>query len=122
MYAGKLDRFIDIQHATETQSPSGAPVLTWQTIASKRPASVERRRDPVESAGRDFQVMALNQYVFRIRYSDDVAGITVKDRIIYPSSAPATPQSAAVYNVLAVTEIGRREGLQIIGEAYSDAG
>jgi head-tail adaptor len=119
MYAGKLDRYIDIQHATETQSPSGAPVLTWQTIASKRPASVERRRDPVEISGGALQVVALDQYVFRIRYSDNVAGVTPKDRIIYPAGSA---QPSALYNVLAVTEIGRREGLQMIAEAYSDAG
>ena len=119
MYAGRLDRFIDIQRAQITQSPSGAPVTTWVNLATRRPASVDQRRDVIETTPGGLQVVALNQLEFRIRYASAVAGLTPKDRVIYPASSSLP---SAVYNVLAVTEIGRREGLRIIAEAHSDAG
>jgi len=121
MYAGRLDRFIDIQRAQQTQSPSGAPVTTWVNLATRRPASLERRRDPIEVAGNQ-QVMASDQVEFRVRYAGAIAGLTPKDRVIYPAvTAPAQPGATQIFNIIAVSEIGRREGLRIIAWCKPDA-
>lgn len=123
MYAGRLDRFIDIQRAQQTQSPSGAPVTTWVNLATRRPASLERRRDPVELTGGQ-QIMAADQVEFKIRYASALAALTAKDRIIYPAvTPPATqPGEAQIFNIISVTEIGRREGLKLVAWAHADAG
>lgn len=122
MYAGRMDRFIDIQRAQQTQSPSGAPVTTWINLATRRPASLERRRDPIEVAG-NAQVMASDQVEFRVRYASALVGLTPKDRVIYPAvKAPATqPAAYEIFNIIAVSEIGRREGLRIIAWCKPDA-
>lgn len=122
MRAGKLDRLIDIQRKTSSESSSGEPVETWGNLLSRRPASYrplkgdERYGDP--------QLVASEQVEFRVRYSANVAGLTPQDRIIYPAMNDDSPEdetvSRRVYNVLAVHEIGRREGLQIITERRAD--
>ena len=121
MYAGRMDRFIDIQRAQQTQSPSGAPTTTWVNLVARRPASLERRRDPIEVAG-NLQVMASDQVEFRVRYATAIKDLTPKDRIIYPAvTAPAQPGAAQIFNIIAVSEIGRREGLRIVAWCHADA-
>lgn len=119
MRAGALDRRITIQRKTVTQSPSGAPRETWSNLAQRRPAS----RKPVRGDERfnTPQLVAREQIEFRIRYSADVANLTPKDRIIEPAlSGNETPETRAIYDILAVHEIGRREGLQIITARRAD--
>lgn len=124
MRAGRLDRFIDIQRATVTLSTTGEPVSAWTNLATRRPASLERRRDPIETVG-NVQVMASDQVEFRVRYASDISDLTPKDRIIYPApdiTSPETPPAAnEIYNIVAVTEIGRREGLRIVAWCHADA-
>lgn len=121
MRAGKLDRLIDIQRGTETQSASGAQTFTWSNLVGRWPASVERRRDPLETA-QTLQVMASDQVEFRIRYSSEVSDLSPLDRIIYPAlTPPAQPQPRDIYNIISVSEIGRREGLRIVAWCHADA-
>lgn len=122
MRAGKLDRLIDIQRGAETQSPSGASVFTWSNLVARWPAGLERRRDPIETA-QNLQVMASDQVEFRIRYSSEVADLSPLDRIIYPAlTPPATdPEPRDIYNIISVSEIGRREGLRIVAWCHADA-
>ncbi|MPZ58441.1 MAG: hypothetical protein GEU91_18500 [Rhizobiales bacterium] len=122
MRAGRLDRLITIQRKTVTLSPSGEPVETWMTIAARRSASMapvhgdERYSDP--------QRVAQDQIEFRIRYSSNVAELTPQDRIIHPA-LPADlpepePETRQIHDVLAVHELGRREGLRIITQRRAD--
>lgn len=121
MRAGKLDRLIDIQRGTATSSPSGAQVFTWNNLVSRWPAGLERRRDPIETA-QNLQVMASDQVEFRIRYSSEVADLSPIDRIIYPAlTPPADPAPREIYNIISVSEIGRREGLRIVAWCHADA-
>jgi head-tail adaptor len=121
MRAGKLDRLIDIQRATMNMSPGGEPVLSWDTIVSRRAASYA----PVVGTERFSapQLAALEQVEFRIRYSQNVAELIPSDRVIYPSpegSPPAPITERQIYNIIAVNEIGRREGLAIMAVRRAD--
>ena len=123
MRSGRLDRRIDIQRFTQTTSDSGEPIETWADIATNRPASYralkgdERYLTP--------QVTAIDQVEFTIRYEDALSNLNPKDRVVYPSRAPDSPAApendlTKIYDVLAVNELGRREGLQIIAERRPD--
>lgn len=122
MRAGRLDRRITIQRKGGTASASGEPGDDWTTLVNRRPASMS----PVRGEERfgDPQVAAHEQVEFRIRWSQDVSGLLPQDRIIYPALSEDSPDDDALtrstYNVLAVHEIGRREGLQIITERQAD--
>jgi head-tail adaptor len=120
MRAGRLDRFIDIQSQTATTSDSGEQILTWENFVSRRAASIT----PVQGSERFInpQVAAQDQIEFRIRYFADVADLSPRDRIIYPAAdgSPGDPDPRHVYNILAVNEIGRREGLRIVAVRHAD--
>jgi len=119
MRAGKLDRLIDIQRKSSTASASGEPQDTWTNIVSRKPASMS----PVDGDERFStpETVSLEQVEFRVRYSDVVAALTPLDRIIYPAlnDGDSVP-SRRIHNILAVHEIGRREGLRIITERRPD--
>lgn len=104
MRAGRMDRLITLQVATETQDSFGATVQTWATLAD-----VWAERVPV--SGRENFVadqMANFSFVrFRIRHRTD---LTTKNRIL---------DSGNVYNIRAINEIGRKEGLDVVAEAIN---
>ena len=120
MRAGKLDRLIDIQRSSSGTSSSGEVIAGWQTIVTRRAASyapvvgTERFNAP--------QVAALQQVEFRIRYSADVASLSPLDRVVYPALDASSPPAdfSRLYDILAVNEIGRREGLAIIAARRAD--
>ena len=114
MRGGQLDRHIVIQHGIVTQSPSGEPITTWVNLPS-RPA----RYEPMTGAERyqSEQLVAKQQVSFTIRWSSAVANITPLDRIIYPASelndSPSEPSRNTIYDIFAVEEVGRRQGLKL---------
>jgi SPP1 family predicted phage head-tail adaptor len=122
MRAGRLDRKITIQRKTTTVEESGQATETWADLAANRWAAVlplagdERFAVP--------EIGANQQAEFQVRWSSSIAGLTPKDRIIYPipdDTSPATPiPDTSVYDVAAVHEIGRREGLRIIAIRRTD--
>src|SRR5262245_59692500 len=116
MYAGQLDRLIDIQSKTTTSSGSGEQIETWIDLVAWRPASMRALRAN-ERIG-DPQATAMEEIEFRIRWSPPLADLSPLDRIIYPSGKPALGRN--VYDILAVHEIGRREGLQILTKRRTD--
>jgi hypothetical protein len=65
------------------------------------------------------QFVAKQQVEFRIRYSSTVADVNPLDRIIYPpdegspSDSPMAAESQ-IFDIIEVSQIGRREGLKII--------
>lgn len=125
MRAGILDRRVTIQRKTVTQSPSGEPAEAWANLVLRRPASMwpvkgdERFTSP--------EKVANEQIEFRVRYSADVSTLTPLDRIIHPAltedqaaDAEYVIPTRSIHDVLAVLELGRREGLRIITNRRSD--
>lgn len=109
MRAGDLDRRITIRRATTAQdSGSGEEIETWADLAtvwaSWRRASA---RETLAAA----EVAAAISDVFVCRWSPVTATITPKDRIVY---------GGKTYNIEAVAEVGRREGIELRGNARAD--
>ena len=122
MRAGRLDRIITIQRSTWTASDSGEDVKTWSTLIVRRRASLMPVRG--EERFSDPQLSAREQVEFRVRYSQDVAALTARDRIVYPALSESSPEDAPdernIYDIHAVHEIGRREGLRILTSRRPD--
>lgn len=127
MRAGPLDRLITIQRNTPTPGEDGHPSDSWSSVgALRRHASMR----PVRGDERFTtpQYVALEQIEFRIRYAVAVSALTPLDRIIYPalteaesgSSPPVMIETRRIHDILAVHEIGRRDGLQILTARRAD--
>jgi head-tail adaptor len=121
--AGRLDRLITIQRKTLTSSDSGDVVETWTTLIERRAAGYRPLKG--EERFNAAQVIGTEQVEFRIRYSSNVADLSQRDRIVYPALADESPEDVPVerdiFDILAVHEIGRREGLLIITQRRADA-
>lgn len=105
MRAGELDRRIGILRATATADAFNAPVETWSEVlqlwAAKRDVSDgERFRAGAMSAERMTR--------FQIRWSNAANTITPMDRVKF---------DGLVYDILAVKELERREGIEITASA-----
>jgi SPP1 family predicted phage head-tail adaptor len=122
MRAGRLDRTITIERKAVTHSPSGQPIETWAPLVSRCSASVtplsgdERFSAP--------QYVAREQVQFEIRWSQDVATVQAKDRIVYPATTSVSPAPVPaerdIYDIIHVAEIGRRRGLRIVAARRAD--
>lgn len=122
MKAGTLDRRVTLMRKTETQSASGEPIVSWGVLAGPRAASItpvsgtERYQAP--------QIQAQEQVEIRIRWSQDIADLSPRDRVIYPALDPDDPPEEIadthIYDILAAIEIGRREGWRIIATRRTD--
>lgn len=99
MRAGRLDRRITIQEFVTTQDPYGAPVETWQGVATVWAEIVPTR-------GREYwqaqQVVGEETLTVRIRWRP---GMSVTNRIVYQGQT---------YDIASVAEIGRRVGLELV--------
>lgn len=102
MRFGKLDRQITFQALTEVKDAMGGITETWANLATDPTVWAEKR----DMAGRE--TWASQQYnaeidtVFIVRYRSD---ITPKMRIAY---------DGRYYNIEAIKEFGRRDGLEIM--------
>jgi SPP1 family predicted phage head-tail adaptor len=120
--AGILDRRVTLMRRTETQSPSGEPIVAWQALAGNRWASI----GPVSGTERwaTPQVAAQEQIEIRIRWSSDIADLSPRDRVVYPAldldDPPDEIADTHIYDILALPEIGRREGFRIIATRRTD--
>lgn len=123
MRAGRLDRLITIQRKSTTSSDSGDAVDTWTTLIERRAAGYRPLKGD-ERFGSE-QIVGTEQVEFRIRWSANVADLSQRDRIVYPALADESPEDEPdtknIYDILAVNEIGRREGLQIVTQRRADA-
>lgn len=110
MQAGKLDRRITLQRASTTKNGFNEDVEAWGDIAT-----VWASATPVSDAERvrTQQVGAVISMRFQIRFSTAVADLSPTDRLTY---------NGKTYNITAVKELGRREGLEITAATRSDAG
>jgi SPP1 family predicted phage head-tail adaptor len=124
MNAGKLDRRIDIQRLTSGQSESGAPTEEWENIAERLAAAYYPVRGDEKNAAPQF--VASQQVDFNIRWTAALSSLTPKDRIIYPAInediSPADEITEdRIYDIVEVSEIGRRGGLKIRTARRADA-
>jgi SPP1 family predicted phage head-tail adaptor len=108
MQARHLDRIITLERFTETRDAFNNPVLTWGTLATVR-ASVEHIRDAERWTAQEVGAAATMR--FQVRWSSTVADLDAKDRLVYEGDT---------FNITAVKELGRREGLEITAAARAD--
>lgn len=125
MRAGRLDRMITIQRRSVTVSDAGGEIETWTTIVSHRPAAIWTAQTGDETFNpRQPQLVAVEKVEWMIRYSADVASLSPLDRIVYPAlseifedspedSPEEVPDDRTIYDILAVHEYGRHEGLRV---------
>lgn len=98
MRAGSLDRSITIQQSATVVDENGTPALTWTDFATARAQVVTATTNDFLKAYGETETMVA---VFRIRW---LAGVTTAMRVNYASEN---------YQIVAVTEIGRRVGLEL---------
>jgi SPP1 family predicted phage head-tail adaptor len=105
--AGKLDRRVTVERATSTTDEHGEAVLVWGEHAvrwaSVKPAPGTERFQNEETAAE-----APMRFVFR--YEADL--VTVEDRILH--------EDGRRYFIASVTEIGRREGWEVLATARGE--
>lgn len=99
MRAGNLDREITIEAVTESRTSTGAVTQSWATFAT---VWAERRDVRASEQFKAAREMAECATVWRIRY---LPGLTEKHRI---------NDGAQYWDIDAIAEIGRREGLEIL--------
>lgn len=107
--AGQLDRRITILRATTVTDPgSGQQIETWGPLAtvwaSWRRASA---REQLAAA----EIAATVTDVFEIRWSELLANVNPTDRLVYQGRE---------YNIEEATEIDRRVGILIRGNARAE--
>jgi len=120
MRGGALDRRVTVQRLSSTQSPSGQPIEGWAAIGGARWA----QRFPVAGEERfsGEQLAAKEQVEFRLRWSDDLADLQPADRVVEPAGDASTDPvpTRSIYDIIAVHEIGRHEGLRVLTARRSD--
>jgi SPP1 family predicted phage head-tail adaptor len=117
--AGLLDRRITIRREAQARDAYGElvkdalghPVLEWCDMTTVW-ASYTPIRDAERVAAQ--QVGSTVTGRFEIRWSERVDDVTPRDRLRYPADGGRD------HNIVAVKEIGRREGLEITAAARSD--
>ena len=99
---GKLDRQITIEQATQGEGPYGEPTETWTPFATVW-------ANAYSGSGKEFvaarQVNAEVSMQFQIRW---LAGVSATMRILY---------DGAYYDIVSLSEVGRRERLNIFAKA-----
>lgn len=102
MNIGKLDRRITIERQTETVKLSGSVVKAWTPIADVWAEIIQQTATEFFTGYGEAETGSV---IFRIRF---VADITTADRVTYNGTA---------YNLKEIKELGRRDALELRGEA-----
>ena len=95
-----------MQRAITIQDNYGEEIKTWTTIAA---VWAERKELRGEERWQALQTVAKIEAIYRIRW---MAGLTPVDRLI--------DTDGRVYDIQAVLEIGRREGLDLQVSAHAE--
>lgn len=121
MQAGRLFRRVRIERKVLTQSESGDPIETWSALAV-RFASIFPLKADEKYTGE--QWAAQEQVSINVRYGEIISDLTPLDRVVYPipdDTSPPTPiPSTSIYDIMGVSEIGRRKGLKIFAARRED--
>lgn len=116
MRIGPLDRVISIERRTDTRDEVGQPIPTWERIGTTRWA-MKRPVGGTERFSAD-QFIAREQVEFTVRWAEDLASLSPLDRIVYP--AVSEPTNAQIFELMAVHDLGRKEGLRIMTARRSE--
>jgi len=109
MQAGKLDRRVTFQKATESQSASGAVIQTWADAVTVWATYLP---ESGTEGFREAQEQGWSMARFRTRYWLDAdEGPTVKYRLV---------SDGVTFDILEVREIGRREGWEFVARARAE--
>jgi len=105
MFAGTLDRRITWQTAVITRAAEGNEIKTWSTSFETWACRADLRGAEMIQAGEsvDERTVKLQLY-YR-------AGLVPTDRFIF---------EGLTYRIHSINEIGRREGLEVIGRTRAD--
>lgn len=98
MQAGKLQHSVELQRMTEELGPGRVPVQTWSIYAIVR---AEIRQAGISEFLTTYGEGVSNNAVFLIRW---IPGVSVADRIVHGGKA---------WNIVAIAEIGRKQGLEL---------
>lgn len=109
MRAGDLDRRVIIQRAATTTDDYNEPVQEWQTLVSVRAAKLEISDGERFRAGEVYSDKAVR---FKVRWQKALERLDTSDRVIFEDR---------VYDIVAVKEIGRRDGIEITATARAEA-
>lgn len=101
MKAGRLDRRITIQQNTPSTNSFGEQDESWADLDTVWAEVRTQSGREIFAAGTQAEI----DIAFRIRHRTD---LTRAMRIVYDGDN---------YDILAINEIGRREGLEIVGKA-----
>jgi SPP1 family predicted phage head-tail adaptor len=108
MEAGRMDRRVTLRRATAAPDAFNEPVQSWANLATvwaeARPISDRERIAAAE-------VAASITHRFTIRWSAALADLSPRDRLIFEGRE---------FDISAVKEIGRREGIEITASARAD--
>ena len=99
---GSMDRRITIERETETVNPSGSVVKGWAPVAT---VWAEVLQQSASEFFTGYGEAEAGTVVFRVRYRP---GITTADRVTYEGTA---------YGIKEIKELGRRDALELRGEA-----
>ena len=105
MFAGKLDKQVVLESFTTTTNDFGEQVESWSTLATVWAQVIPQMGKEIYDAA---QVNAIDLLIFRIRYRTD---LNRKHRIQY---------NGQTYDIETIVEIGRNEGLEILGRALAE--
>ncbi|HTC04119.1 MAG TPA: head-tail adaptor protein [Xanthobacteraceae bacterium] len=101
--AGKMDRVLIVQRATNSVDANGTVVQTWADLMTLRAKLIESAVLDTEHNG-----IAISDSKFKLQtYFTD--NITLEDRVSY---------NGVSYQIKHLSEIGRRRGLELHVEAF----
>lgn len=103
---GHLDRRITIQSQATSKDADGFPVETWSNIYTNVPAS--RKYGPGTEKEENGQNTPEQSVEYLLKYA---AGITNQFRVV---------EDGKIYEIHAVEEIGRRQGLLLMCKSFGN--
>ena len=109
MKAGKLDRRIDLHRATTVPNAFNEPVETFASFATVWASATPISDGERARAGEVFSSISMR---FQIRYSTTVSDLDTRDRVVF---------DGRVFDIVAVKEINRREGIEITASARAES-
>lgn len=111
MRLGKLNKRIVIRRATAaTRNAMNEPVEVWADFGGFMAEPLQQRPTESWKAG---QTAAQVERAWRVRWTARSATISASDRLVCDGRE---------FQIIGVTEVGRRVGIEIVGIAYSEEG
>lgn len=111
MRLGKLNKRITVRRASApTRNAMNEPVEVWGDLGKFWAEQIDQRPTESWKAG---QTAAQVERVWRVRWHARTATISPSDRLVCDGRE---------FQIIGVTEVGRRFGIEIVGIAYSEEG